>query len=102
AAGESSHIGELFKRLGVTNIVPASLGSVPKLNPEFVVRSDPQVIIIAARDAPEMRSRPGWSRISAIRDGRVCMLDRAQGDVVARPGPRLAEAARVLAQCVSR
>jgi iron complex transport system substrate-binding protein len=102
AAGESSHIGQLFKRLGVLNIVPASQGSVPKLNPEFVVRADPQVIIIAERDAAEMRSRPGWDRISAIREGRVCLLDRVQGDAVARPGPRLAEAARVLAQCISR
>jgi len=102
AAGELSHIGELLKRLGAANIVPASLGSVPKLNPEFVVRADPQVIMIGAREAPEMRRRPGWQRISAIRDGRVCTLDSAQGDVVARPGPRLAVAARILAQCLSR
>lgn len=102
AAGESSHIGELFKRLGVANIIPAKLGSVPKVNPEFVVRADPQVIIIDARDAAEMRSRPGWDRISAIRDHRVCALGPADRDVVARPGPRLGEAARILAQCVSR
>jgi iron complex transport system substrate-binding protein len=102
AAGESSHIGELLKRLGAENIVPARLGSVPKLNPEFVVRADPQVIIIAARDVPQMRSRPGWDRISAIKGGHVCALDRSQGDVVARPGPRMAEAARVLAECLAR
>lgn len=102
AAGESSHIGELIKRLGGSNIVPAKLGSVPKVNPEFVVRADPQVIIITARDAAEMRSRPGWGGISAIREGRVCELDRAQDDVLARPGPRMAEAARVLAQCLSK
>jgi iron complex transport system substrate-binding protein len=102
AAGEISHIGELLKRLGANNIVPASLGSVPKLNPEFIVRADPQVIMIAARDAPEMARRPGWDRISAIRGGRVCALESAQGDVVARPGPRLADAARILAQCLSR
>jgi iron complex transport system substrate-binding protein len=102
AAGEISHIGELLKRLGASNIVPASLGSVPKLNPEFVVRADPQVIMIGAREAPEMSRRPGWQRISAIREGRVCTLDSAQGDVVARPGPRLADAARILAQCLAR
>ncbi|MEJ6022838.1 ABC transporter substrate-binding protein [Ramlibacter sp. PS4R-6] len=102
AAGEISHIGELLKRLGAANIVPASLGSVPKLNPEFVVRADPQVIMIGAREAAEMRRRPGWERISAIREGRVCTLDSAQGDVVARPGPRLADAARILAGCLSR
>lgn len=102
AAGEISHIGELLKRLGAVNIVPASLGSVPKLNPEFVVRADPQVIMIGAREAAQLRTRPGWQRISAIREGRVCRLDSAQGDVVARPGPRLADAARILAACLSR
>jgi len=102
AAGRSSHIGELFERLGVENIVPADLGSVPKLNPEFVVRADPQVIIIARREAAAMRTRPGWARISAIRDGRVCVLDPEQDDVVVRPGPRLPDAARILAQCFAR
>ena len=102
AAGPDSHIGELFARLGVANIIPAKLGSVPKVNPEFVVRADPQVIIIAARDAKDLRSRPGWDRISAIRSGRVCALDPQQLDVVARPGPRLAQAARVLAGCIAR
>jgi len=102
AAGRSSHIGELFDRLGVDNIVPAALGSIPKLNPEFVVRADPQVIIIAERDAAAMRSRPGWGRITAVREGRVCALTREQGDVVARPGPRLADAAHILARCFAR
>ena len=102
AASESSHIGELLKRLGAANIVPAKLGSVPKLNPEFVVRADPQVIIIGEREAPEMRSRPGWDRISAIRGGHVCALNREQDDIVARPGPRMAEAARILAHCLAK
>lgn len=102
AAGEISHIGELLKRLGAVNIVPASLGSVPKLNPEFVVRADPQVIIIGERHAGEMRRRPGWQRIAAVRDNHVCALSSAEDDVVARPGPRLADAARILAQCLSR
>jgi iron complex transport system substrate-binding protein len=102
AAGPGSHIGELLVRLGAANIVPANLGSVPKLNPEFVVRSDPQVIIIGLRDAGSLRSRPGWERISAMRDGRVCALAPEQGDIVVRPGPRVAEAARILADCLAR
>lgn len=102
AAGPDSHIGELFTRLGVANIIPAQLGSVPKVNPEFVVRADPQVIIIAARDAKDLRSRPGWDHISAIRNGRVCALDPQQLDIVARPGPRLPQAARILAECIAR
>lgn len=103
AAGEASHIGELLSRLGVVNIVPARLGSVPKLNPEFVVRADPQVIILSDGAAhPEPGERPGWSRIRAVRNGRVCHFGRAQSDVVMRPGPRLAEAAGLLAGCLQQ
>ncbi len=100
AASESSHIGEILARLGASNIVPGHLGSVPKLNPEFIVRADPQVIIIFARDAASLAERPGWNRIRALREGRVCALSAEQGDVIARPGPRLAEAARALVPCL--
>jgi iron complex transport system substrate-binding protein len=65
------------------------------------VRADPQVIIVSARDAHALAQRPGWSRIRAVREGRVCALDPAQGEVVMRPGPRLAEAARILARCIA-
>lgn len=101
AAGEASHIGELVQRLGAANIVPRQLGSVPKLNPEFVVRADPQVIMIAERDARGLAGRPGWSRLRAVREGRVCAFTPAQGDTIVRPGPRLDEGARLLADCLA-
>ena len=100
AASESSHIGEILARLGAANVVPGHLGSVPKLNPEFVVRADPQVIMVSVRDASTLKDRPGWGRIRAVREGRICPLTAEQGDMVVRPGPRLAEAARILVQCL--
>ncbi len=100
AASESSHIGEILTRLGAANVVPGRLGSVPRLNPEFIVRADPQLIVISQREVASLKSRPGWSRIRALREGRICALDPKQGDVIARPGPRLVQAARILAQCM--
>ncbi|TFZ06366.1 ABC transporter substrate-binding protein [Ramlibacter henchirensis] len=101
AASENSHIGEILAQLGAANVVPGRLGSVPLLNPEFVVRADPQVIMISERDAGTLSTRPGWSRIRAMRDGRVCRFTLAQGDVIVRPGPRLAEAAQLMADCLA-
>ena len=100
AASASSHIGELLSRVGASNVVPGTLGSVPRLNPEFVVRADPQVIMLSYPDAQPVAQRPGWRRIRAVRDGRVCALTGAQADAVARPGPRLAEAAQVIVGCL--
>ncbi|WBY02314.1 helical backbone metal receptor [Ramlibacter tataouinensis] len=101
AASESSHIGEILARLGAVNVVPGRLGTVPLLNPEFVVRADPQVIMAWQRDAAALAARPGWPRIRALREGRVCRFTAEQGDVLARPGPRLADAAQLMADCLA-
>ena len=100
AASEASFIGELLARLGLANVVPGHLGPFPKLNPEFVVRADPQVIMISDRNAQALKGRPGWDRIAAVRQGRVCMFTPAQGDVLVRAGPRMAEAAQLMVQCL--
>ncbi len=101
-AGETSFMGETLKRLGVKNIIPASLGPFPKLNPEYVVRANPDLIMIGDRNAQGLDDRPGWASIAAIRNQRVCRFPPEQGDVLVRPGPRMAEAARIMASCVAR
>ena len=100
-AGESSFMGETLTRLGAKNILPAKLGPFPKINPEFVVRANPDVIMVGARGEEGMTDRPGWRNIRAVREQRVCVFPLEQSDVLVRPGPRMAEAARVMAQCLT-
>jgi iron complex transport system substrate-binding protein len=100
AAGEASFIGETLARLGVRNIVPASRGPFPKLNPEFVVRANPDLIMVGERSAQGMGQRPGWAGIKAVREGRICRFTAAESDVLVRPGPRMGEAARLMARCL--
>lgn len=101
AASESSFIGELLARVGAANVVPGTLGPFPKLNPEFVVRADPQVIMVSDRNAQSLKQRPGWDRIQALREGRVCLFTPQQGDVLVRPGPRMAEGAQLMVRCLT-
>lgn len=101
AAGSASFIGETLERLGLANIVPADMGPFPRLNPEFVVRAQPDIVMAAGRELATMRSRPGWSRLQALREHRECGFDPARYDVLVRPGPRLGEAALALADCVA-
>lgn len=100
AASEASFIGETLTRLGVKNIVPGSLGAFPKLNPEFIVRANPDLIMIGARSAEGLTARPGWQAMRAIREQRVCIFPAEQADILVRPGPRMAEGARLMAQCI--
>jgi iron complex transport system substrate-binding protein len=44
--------------------------------------------------------RPGWRAIRAVREQRICAYGPAQADVLARPGPRMADAARLMVQCL--
>jgi iron complex transport system substrate-binding protein len=102
AAGAASFIGETLARLGAQNIVPAALGPFPKLNPEFVVRANPDVIMVGARNADGMTDRPGWKRIRAVSEGRLCVFSHEEADTIIRPGPRMAEGARLLADCLRK
>ena len=102
AAGESAFIGETLQRLGAKNVVSAALGPFPKLNPEFVVRANPDLIMIGNRSMEALVPYPGWGSIKAVRDKRICVFGVADSDVVVRPGPRMAEAARLMAGCLEK
>lgn len=101
AAGTQSFIGEMMARLGVQNILTPELGPFPRINPEYVVRANPDLIMIGARNVQGMAQRPGWSGMRALREQRVCVFTEDESDVLVRPGPRMAEAARVMARCIS-
>ena len=100
AASESSFIGETLTRLGLGNVVPAALGPFPKINPEFVVRANPDLIMVGDAAFAGMSDRPGWRNMAAIKSGKVCVFSPEQSDVIVRPGPRMADAARYLVRCV--
>lgn len=101
AAGRNSFIGELLTRLELNNIIPESLGAFPKINPEFVVQAKPQIIMLSETRLPDMKMRPGWSEIPAVKQNRICAFKKEQSDILVRPGPRMGEAALILSQCVS-
>ena len=102
AAGESSFIGELIASLGLRNVVPSHLGPFPQLSPEWVLRSQPDLIMMGQPSLDPLQRRPGWSQLVAVQQGRVCQFTAEQGDVLVRPGPRLGEAAWLMAQCAQR
>lgn len=100
AAGPKSFVGEVLQQLGVQNIVPSELGAFPLISPEFVVRADPDVILLNESSARDLAQRPGWAAMRALREGRICVFGAEQGDVLARPGPRMARAAELMARCI--
>ena len=101
-ASESSFIGQTLQRMGMRNILPASLGPFPQINPEFVVRAQPDVIMAGDSSRASMMQRPGWPQMRALREDRICVFTPEQADIVVRAGPRMAEGARLMAHCLNR
>ncbi len=102
AAGPTSFIGELLARVGARNIVTAELGAFPKLNPEYVVRYEPDVIFVSATDAPSLAERPGWDKLRAVKEHRFCSFPPEIRDTLVRPGPRVADGMQAIADCLAR
>jgi iron complex transport system substrate-binding protein len=102
AAGKTSFIGELIDRLGMQNIATEKMGVFPKINPEFVVQSKPDLIMSTEASPKQLAQRPGWKSIPAIQGNRVCFFSADQADVLVRPGPRMGDAAALIADCVMR
>jgi iron complex transport system substrate-binding protein len=100
AASTASFLGQTLERLGLNNIVAGSLGPFPKVNPEFVVRAQPDVIMVGDSNAGDMPKRPGWGNLQAIQQKRVCAFDRTEADILVRPGPRMAQGATLVAHCL--
>jgi iron complex transport system substrate-binding protein len=101
-ASESSFMGETLTRMGVGNILPASMGPFPKVNPEWVVQSRPDVIMTGHSSRNSMLQRPGWSRLRAMHGQRLCVFNQDESDILVRPGPRMAEGAQLMADCLNR
>jgi len=102
AAGKTSFIGELLDRLGMQNIVTEKMGVFPKISPEFVVQSRPDLIMTTEASPKQLAQRPGWKSIPAIQANRVCFFSAAQSDVLVRPGPRMGDAANLITDCAMR
>lgn len=101
-AGPQSFIGWMLGRVGARNVLPADLGPFPRLNPEYVVRANPDVILVSAAEASQLVHRPGWDQIRAVRESRICTFPPEVRDTIVRPGPRVAEGFEAVSKCLLR
>jgi iron complex transport system substrate-binding protein len=103
----ASFIGQLLAPLGVVNIAddaedPGGFG-YPQLSPEFIVDSDPALILLAdtkccGESAVTIAARPGWDTMTAISTGSVVELD---DDIASRWGPRVVELVEAVAKAIN-
>jgi len=99
--GPGSYIQDLIEIAGGQNIAARATSAYPQLSAEEILRSDPEIIVLAAADysakPDQVAARAGWSAISAVKNNRIVTI---APNLINRPGPRVGEAAEAYARLV--
>jgi iron complex transport system substrate-binding protein len=95
AIGGGSFLSELVDIAGGRNIFADLALPSPQVTLEDVVRRDPQVILTGNEGSSRFRGNPAWRALSAVRDGRILVVDST---VVGRPSVKLGQAAVSIAR----
>ena len=99
SASSRSFIGNIYELLNLNNIADladTNGSGYPKLSPEYILQSNPDIIILPGKDTNyinKLKKRPGWSTIDAVKKNQLLIID---ADVGSRWGPRIIEFAKAI------
>jgi iron complex transport system substrate-binding protein len=99
-AGTNTFINDMIGIAGGTNIGAAAGSGYPNFSTEILFKDDPAVYIAdsGSMSKPgDLSKRAGYSDLTAIKDGHVYVI---QDNLIARPGPRLAQGLQELAKMI--
>jgi len=102
----NTFVGRIYEMFGLRNVADEAKGGTdyPQLSAEYVVSANPDLIVLAdtvccAQTAQTVASRPGWSRVAAVRSGSIVRLDDS---IASRWGPRLVDFFRAMSSALAR
>jgi len=99
--GPGSYINDLIDIAGGANIAARAASAYPQLSAEEILKTDPEIIVLAADvyspKPSDVAARQGWSIIAAVKNNRIVTIDP---NLINRPGPRVGEAAEAYAKLV--
>lgn len=107
-SGSDTYMSDLIGRTGSVNIFDSQASSWFMVSKEQIYSKQPNVIIVIY-DGREITTQeeyqslldsmdPVWKQTPAFRNGEVYIFSGDAADVLSRPGPRLSEAAELLAK----
>lgn len=104
-AGRTNYIQDILARLGIPNAASRIVTSFPQVDRETVLSLDPDVIILAQAEKGMAITRESFLALfrglplRAAASGRVVEV---RSDALFHPGPRVLEAARLLAEALDK
>ena len=100
-AGPGTFVHDLIERSAGQNVAADAGQPWPQLSLEAIVQRDPEVVLLGdevAGETPEkVKARPAWAKVSAVRAGRVVVIDP---DLANRPGPRVVDGLEQVARAL--
>lgn len=108
SAGRDTFAHDLLREVGVENIAASAAGPWPELSLEYLLAAQPDVLLVTQAEvgtvapAPQAlveryRAHPIWQQLSAVREGRIMVLD---DDLFTVPSPSLGPALWELAEAL--
>ena len=104
SASSYSYIGSVYSAMGAVNIADEAdtdHTGYPQLTEEAIIAADPQLIVIPSQlsyTPEDVANRPGWSEVSAVREGNIIVVE---SDISSRWGPRLPQLVDFVAEALS-
>jgi len=99
--GAGSFIDTLISLAGGSNIAASAKMQWAQLSTEEIIAQDPEVIVLGdaqyGMTAEMVKERPGWSVITAVKNGAICSIDDI---LISRPGPRIIDGLEDLATII--
>ncbi len=100
-AGPGSFAHDMIGLAGGRNVAAETGEPYPKFSLEALVAADPAVIITPFEETAKAlseRKRPGgWAGLTAVREGRVALVDQ---NLTSRPGPRIVDGLEAFARAI--
>ena len=96
-AGPKTFINYIIESAGGINLANDSETEWPSYSSEKIIAENPDFIVLGhnGQNTDAMLKRSGWSKVKAVQNKQIIEVDP---DVFNRPGPRIVEAVKILAQ----
>ncbi|HDZ86655.1 hypothetical protein LCGC14_1087180, partial [marine sediment metagenome] len=91
SAGPNTFISDMIKLAGGKSIADSAREDYPQYSLEVLIKENPEIIIASKgsmADPGEIDKRKGWESVSAVKKGRVYVID---DDLINRPSPRITQ-----------
>lgn len=100
SAGPGTFIDDMITLAGGKNIAHQSKEEYPQFSLEILLMEDPAIYLAASgsmSDPGDIKKRPGWENLAVAKGGKVYIIEE---NLVNRPGPRIVEGFKKIAQTI--